>query len=419
LILVLTTLPSPAAEPDIELPDEGDAINALIDFGARLEFDDLGRVRRVNFAGMAAATDAQLEHVEGLEYLRELYLGGTQVTDEGLQRLSGLVGLRFLSLHQTRTTSKAIERLRDALPKLKVYHTPLDPTAAAAPLSREAPPMVTAPVVDPFRGELGMVGGRCIATGARGTWSPDGTRIALGKTPLNSGIQIVHVESGNTTELVDRGKDPAWSPGAGRWIAYACNVQQGAGKRQEIRLVEAVGGAPRRLADGAFPTWSADAKTVYFYSPSTRQIMSVLAEPPNSPPTVVWEVPLEDLPGEWSPAVAPDGRRVVLHGPDRLEIVDMETSETLHTLPLKGWRGMLAGWSADGRRLGFGGLGGEERDLWIFDLTTGKLRRLLSGWCTLPGWSADGTKLTVDFRSSIKGYEVWVIDLKRFGGAGG
>ena len=41
---------------------------------------------------------------------------------------------------------------------------------------------------DPNLAKIKRIGGKLISLGARGTWSPDGTRLAFGKDPFNSGI---------------------------------------------------------------------------------------------------------------------------------------------------------------------------------------------------------------------------------------
>ncbi len=268
---------------------------------------------------------------------------------------------------------------------------------------------------DPFVAGLEKLGGKSVGKGGRGSWSPDGTRIALGKAPFNAGIQVYQVSSGKTIDLVPKGKDPSWSPKDGRWIAYTREVSIDNQTTEEIWLVEAAGGPPRKLAEGVFSTWSADGTTVYFYSRESKQIKAVRADRPNAPPAVVWNVPLDRLPFHWYPAVSPDGRYVAYQGLGRLEVIDLKTFQVIPRCSLEGWRGLLAGWSPDGKRLGFGGFGGEDKGLWVLDVTTGEAKRVLDGWCTLPSWSNDGSKLAFDFRSRIRGYEVWMIDTRALG----
>jgi hypothetical protein len=421
-------------------PDEAASVDALRRLGARLTFDEQGYVRIANLAGVEQFDDRGAKHLKPLSRLKNLYLGGTQVTDQGLVELQGLSRLHFLSLAETRVTAEAVERLREALPTLKVYHSPVDPKAKVAAVARGRPPMVRSalrgvrggmsmgpglpmgrrivpaappraskPSVDPFLGELNMVGAHSIGRGTRGSWSPDASRLALGRSPAGSGILVHYVASGNATELVAAGKDPAWSPQGGRWIAYTRESEDGGRKREEIWLVEATGGNPRRIAQGAFPTWSADATKVCFFARESRQVMAVRVDQPDDGPVVLWKAPAADLPAGWCPVVSPDGRHVAYHGNDSLEIVDLATARTLHSWPLPDWSGLLAGWSPDGKHLGFGAAGGEDRDLWVLSLADGKARRVLSGWCTLPNWSQDGARLAFDLRSGLGDYEVWIV----------
>ncbi len=67
--------------------------------------------------------------------------------------------------------------------------------------------------------EFKKLGGKFLAKGHRSTWSPDGKKIAFGKGPRPTGIVVLDLDSGRTTQT-DSGKDPSWSGGDGRWIAY-------------------------------------------------------------------------------------------------------------------------------------------------------------------------------------------------------
>ena len=58
------------------------------------------------------ATDDDLEHLEGLSDLRELWLAHTQVTDRGLEHLRELTNLQELYLWRTRVTDAGLEHLR-------------------------------------------------------------------------------------------------------------------------------------------------------------------------------------------------------------------------------------------------------------------------------------------------------------------
>ena len=280
---------------------------------------------------------------------------------------------------------------------------------------------------DPVVAELRRVVAKLVAKGARGSWSPDGKRIALGKMPFGSGLAIVELtgrasgspsrlprtfvrdsEVGSVTNLLPDGKDPAWSPN-GRWIAFTREVTNEGRPTEEIWLApvgETSEGQPivsrlrtgageakairRRLGTGVMATWSADAKTVFFSNPQTREILSIRVDKPDAEPVVLWKAVGDQFPDLWYPVVRPDGRYVAYHADGRLKIADMPSQRIVGSWPLDGWRGWLGGWSPDGCQLGYGAFGGEDKGLWELSfIILGKPalsqpRRILSGSCTLP-----------------------------------
>jgi len=58
------------------------------------------------------ATDAWLEHLDGLPHLQQLNLMGTPVSDAGVQHVERLGELRVLSLDSTQVTDAGLDRLR-------------------------------------------------------------------------------------------------------------------------------------------------------------------------------------------------------------------------------------------------------------------------------------------------------------------
>ena len=56
--------------------------------------------------------DADLEFLDGLTELRELYLNGSVVTDAGLEHLAGLSRLQFLDIQLTHVTDAGLENLK-------------------------------------------------------------------------------------------------------------------------------------------------------------------------------------------------------------------------------------------------------------------------------------------------------------------
>jgi len=64
-------------------------------------------------------TDPVLEHLEGMDRLRELDLSDTQVTDAGLRRLRGLESLETLRLKGTAVTDRGMHETLETLPALR------------------------------------------------------------------------------------------------------------------------------------------------------------------------------------------------------------------------------------------------------------------------------------------------------------
>jgi dipeptidyl aminopeptidase/acylaminoacyl peptidase len=110
-------------------------------------------------------------------------------------------------------------------------------------------------------------------------WSPDGKSIAFShvRTPRvddwpTADLSTVDVASGERKSLaatVSAESDPRYSPD-GRWIAYSATRDKPTwGQDQVVRVIAAVGGAPRTLADtpdnqANLVGWSADGKKLYF-----------------------------------------------------------------------------------------------------------------------------------------------------------
>jgi WD40 repeat protein len=251
--------------------------------------------------------------------------------------------------------------------------------------------------------EIQKLGGKFLTTGYKPTWSPDGTMIAFSRPQIGDGIGRLDLRTGTSITVVKPGKDPAWCPGAGEYLAY---VNVASGRDEEVWLVDLAGTAPRRLAEGGFPSWSPDGQTLIYHS-RKEQRLKVMRQPFGTP-----SVSDSISTGFLYPSISPDGRRVALRTKDDLCVVDLESRETVNHWPLAKSAGLVAGFSPDSQLLGFGGWGAHDTlDLSITDLKTGCITRLLSRCFTAPVWSPDGSKLTVDLRSSGN-WEIWLLDAR-------
>jgi len=199
-------------------------------------------------------------------------------------------------------------------------------------------------------------------------WSPDGTRLAVNtQRPMRSHPQdkifILDVATGDLRLLLESNgiRDVEdWSP-RGDEIAFSASLDL-----QGIWVVKVDGsGEPRFVDDGFVAAWS----------PSGDE-MAILGAT-RDPETDQW------VPSIWILDLATGDRRLVLN---------QDKSD--------GCSGLA--WSPDGTRLAlvFSRTTGDtshESDIFILNLTTGRLNRLTDGGYNLsPAWSPDGTLVAYD-----------------------
>ena len=80
----------------------------------------LNRLKTLGLGGTPKVTDAGLEHLKGLSQLEELGLMEIDITDAGLQHLAGLNHLRSLCLWHTKVTDAGVAKFQQALPNCKI-----------------------------------------------------------------------------------------------------------------------------------------------------------------------------------------------------------------------------------------------------------------------------------------------------------
>lgn len=244
---------------------------------------------------------------------------------------------------------------------------------------------------------MAKVGAKVLAGGWKSSWSPDASEIVYGGKlgedgdEARGGLVILMLATGKTRLLVEAGKDPAWSPGKGKHIAY---VASGAGSGEEVWVVGSDGRNPRKLDDGGFPSWGKDPQTVIYHSRHRKKLMSVRIDAKEPQPQEL--MPMKC----WYPAISRDGRHVAYRTRREVRVADIETGEILERLPFEGGRGFLGGWSPRGRYLCFGGFGAHDVfGLHLADLRTGKIERITEGNFTMADWSRDGSRIVVDHRT--------------------
>ena len=220
---------------------------------------------------------------------------------------------------------------------------------------------------------------------------------------------MIDMQTNKTTDFRDSGKDPAWSPREGRWIAYVREEGSGDSHVESVWIVEPSGKNPRLIAEGGAPSWSADGKTLYFHSRKEGKIFA--AHPVETKADIA---KVCDMPWSYFPAVSPDGTQVAFTDDNGLHVLATDTLKEVLAVPLPTKGGSFLSWSPDGKQIGVGSCYSQalsECGVCIVDLKTKECKRIASGRYTMPFWSPDGSKIVMDYRRD-QNMEVWVIETK-------
>ena len=168
--------------------------------------------------------------------------------------------------------------------------------------------------------------------------------------------------------------------------------------------MNADGTSPRRLARGGDPSWSEDARHVYYQSRMDNTLYMISIEDTQAQPT-----PVCGFVSEYS-SISPDNHYVadVIEGSLRIRELASQLCIAEWAIPLQIWGGH---WSPDGRQFSLGSVNRvEDRiGLWIYDLDRKEATKVLSGQITGASWSPDRTKMF--FSLGPPYFEIWMTDL--------
>jgi len=314
---------------DADLVHLKDVISLKGLFLARTQITDAGLANLKDLSALRALCvennqvgDAGLTFLKDLHSLEYLCLTNTKVSDAGLIHLAGIKSLRDLQLGGTQVTQTGINELLRLLPDCRIH----GPDGSTVHTSAQ-----------PAKGGRLPERRQLVASGVGASWSPDGGRLVFGK-PQGKGLQILDLQTNETTDLTSPGKDPAWSSD-GHFIAYV----QGSDTSEEVWLVKPAGESPRKLIEGGYPHWSPNGKTLYVHSRKEDKIFAVAMDKTDAEPEVFL-----DGPGAWYPAISPDGKRIALGRKDALVIVDRNGRPVL-VWPTPGRGGLLPAWSPEAK----------------------------------------------------------------------
>ena len=241
---------------------------------------------------------------------------------------------------------------------------------------------------------------KLVDAGWKSSWSRNSQQLLYGKM-LGGGLEVLDLRTRQTKFLVAKAKDPAWSPD-GHWIAFIREESYNQYLTEEVWVMPAQGGEPRRVVAGGFPSWSADGRRLFVHSRRDNQILAVNPSELSPQPAIFFTNP-----PSWYFSVSPDQTRVAFGCPGRLDIRNRATGQTVAAWPTPGDRGLLPAWSPDGRLVAFGGFDDSRLGLWVFEVATGRARPVLEGNYTMPSWNRDGRWLAFDERTDSRC--IWIV----------
>ncbi len=95
-----------------------------------------------------------------------------------------------------------------------------------------------------------------------------------------------------------------------------------------------------------------------------------------------------------------------------LVVLDVQTRKPFAKRHLAQWPRVIAGWSPDGKLLGYGTDGGVSTvGLWLMQVESDQVIQVAEGPFTAPVWSPDSSKFVFDRRGN-NSWEIWMIDSK-------
>ncbi|HCO94700.1 MAG TPA: hypothetical protein DIU00_12245, partial [Phycisphaerales bacterium] len=288
------------------------------------------------------------------------------------------------------------------------------------PVDREPAGAAFLPMVEAeeIYNQLSTKAKRMITDGFTARYSPDGKKIAFSTGFFGySGLALYDVETSQTDLLIVPGKDPSWSPD-GRYLAFvrdcpvlpmpefasAERINRHRGyEEEEVWIMNADGTEPRRLATGGWPSWSSDAKHIYYQSSGDNKLYKMSVESGDSNPQAL--IPCSDR----LLAISPNEKYVAYLEGQVLRIVELSSQKVVAepNLPFR-IQGKI--WSLDSRELCFGSLKSTHSTnirvgLWTYDLEQGQPKQVLEAPVHATSLASDGTRMLFNVQDPY--FEIW------------
>jgi tetratricopeptide (TPR) repeat protein len=276
---------------------------------------------------------------------------------------------------------------------------------------------------------------RLITDGISPSWSPDGKKLAYGRSGellreavsgqvtgselsnirdieiqnvSSRGIEILDLYSGSKRLLVSSGIDPLWSPD-GESIAFTRCPKLYAWLEEEVWITPTAGGQADSISNGGAVAWTNDSKSLYLTQYRHPVLGSSLYRISAGKVSVEPEQ-LTTFPStEW--AISPDDRYVAYVDHGELRIMELYSGvlDASWKAPM-GQSRLNISWSPDGHEVSVAGRYASHFGLWIYEVDTRQAFKVFDGPVTRACWSPNGKWMTLELGSPY--FEIWVAELK-------
>jgi hypothetical protein len=250
-------------------------------------------------------------------------------------------------------------------------------------------------------------------TGWSAAWSPDSRKLVRNLSHTDnekSTLEIVDLESGDTTTLCQGGADPSWSrlPGGPIALVRGPEGQQRVPSNEELWLVDPDGQNLRKVAQGGFPSWTRDGELYFRLNADDRKIyLTTLRSEQAGEQTA--RVPCSNY-----PTVSPVEPLAAVPMSRQLMVIRLDTRQVVASVAFNSENAVAADWSPDGRYLVYGSFRLGIPGLWLVDVQARQQRLLAGIVAARPRWSPDGRFIAAEERTKneIVILDVSALDLK-------